>query len=89
MHHGVEDYDAWVEVYNAFDLHRKESGIVGHAVDRELDDPSNVIVYHQAEALTTLRAFVDSNELKERMREGGVKEPFEIRFVDAVDAAEY
>ncbi|NIM02383.1 MAG: hypothetical protein GTN89_16685 [Acidobacteria bacterium] len=89
VHHGVEDYDAWVKVYNDFDLYRKESGIVGHAVDQGFDDPNNVIVYHQAEALTTLRAFVDSNELKERMRDGGVKEPFEIRFVEEVDAAEY
>ncbi len=62
---------------------------MGHAVDQGFDDPNNVIVYHQAEALTTLRAFVDSNELKERMRDGGVKEPFEIRFVEEVDAAEY
>ncbi len=89
VHHGVEDYDAWVKVYNEFDLYRKESGIVGHAVDQEFDDANKVIVYHQAEALTMLRAFVDSDELKERMREGGVREPFEIRFVDPVDVAEY
>ncbi len=89
VHHGVEDYDSWVKVYNDFDLYRKEAGIVGHAVDQEYDDPNNVIVYHQANALTTLRAFIDSNELKRRMRDGGVKEPFEIRFVETVDTAEY
>ncbi len=87
--HAVEDYAAWRKVYDDFDLYRKESGIVGHAVNQEYDDPNHVIVYHQAESLTTLRAFEGSNELKERMRDGGVAEPIEIRFVEVVDFADY
>lgn len=87
--HPVEDYDAWRAVYDDFDLYRKECGIVGHAVNQELDDPNKVIVYHQAESLNALRAFVDSNELKERMRDGGVAAPPEIRFVEVVDFADY
>jgi quinol monooxygenase YgiN len=87
--HAVEDYEAWRKIYDDFDLHRKESGIVGHAVNQEFDDPNSVLVYHQAESLNTLRAFVDSNELKERMREGGVTDPLEIRFVEVVDYADY
>ena len=87
--HAVEDYGVWREVYDGFDHYRKECGIVGHAVNQEYDDPNRVIVYHQAEALTTLRAFIDSNELKERMRDGRVAEPIEIRFVEVVDFADY
>ena len=87
--HAVEDYDTWRKVYDNFDLYRKESGIVGHAVNQEFDDPNRVIVYHQAESLNTLRAFVDSTELKERMREGGVAEPLEIRFIEVADFADY
>ena len=87
--HAVEDYQVWRKAYDDFDLYRKECGIVGHAVNQEFDDPNSVIVYHQAESLNTLRAFVDSNELKERMREGGVAEPLEIRFVEVVDFADY
>lgn len=87
--HAVEDYDAWRKVYDDFDLHRKECGIVGQAVNQEFDDPNSVIIYHQAESLSALRAFVDSNELKERMRDGGVAEPLEIRFVEVVDFADY
>jgi quinol monooxygenase YgiN len=87
--HAVEDYATWRKVYDDFDLFRKESGIVGHAVNQEFDDPNRVIVYHQAESLNTLRAFEGSNELKERMRDGGVAEPLEIRFVEVVDFADY
>ncbi len=87
--HVVEDYDAWRKVYDDFDLYRKESGIVGHAVNQEFDEPNSVITYHQAESLNSIRAFVDSNELKERMRDGGVAEPIEMRFVEVVDFADY
>ena len=87
--HVVEDYDAWRKVYDDFDLYRKESGIVGHAVNQAFDEPNSVIVYHQADSLNSLRAFVDSNELKARMRDGGVAEPPEIRFVEVADFADY
>ena len=48
-----------------------------------------MIIYHQAESLNSLRAFIDSNELKERMRDGGVAGPPEIRFVEVADFADY
>jgi quinol monooxygenase YgiN len=89
LSHTVEDYDAWRRVYDDFDLYRKECGIVGHAVNQEFDEPNSVVIYHQAESLNAIRAFVDSNELKERMREGGAAGPLEIRFVEVADFAGY
>lgn len=87
--HRVENYDAWRKVYDHFDGYRKEHGIVGHAVNQELGNPNQVIVYHQARELATLRAFVDSPELKEAMQRGGVSGPPEIHFIECVDIAEY
>jgi len=87
--HDVEDYDEWRKVYDDFDLFRKECGIVGHAVNQELGKPNSVIVYHQADSSSSLRSFVESSELKERMREAGVVGPAEMRFVEVVDFAEY
>lgn len=87
--HPVEDYDAWRAAYDDFGDVRKQNGIVGHAVNQELGKPNQVIVYHQADDMSTLRAFVDSAELKEAMERAGVVEPPDIQFVEVVDFAEY
>ena len=87
--HAVEDYSKWRVQYDEFDDYRKKNGIVGHAVNQELGKPNQVIVYHQAESLDTLRALVDSAELKERMEKGGVIGSPDIQFVNAVDWASY
>ena len=87
--HAVEDYDTWRAAYDDFDDIRKQHGIVGHAVNQELGKPNQVIVYHQANDMASLRAFLDSTELKEGMERAGVAEPPDIRFVEVSDFAEY
>ena len=87
--HAVEDYDTWRAAYDDFDEVRKQSGIIGHAVNQELGKPNQVIIYHQANDMSTLRAFIDSAELKEVMQRAGVTGPPDIQFVEVVDFAEY
>ena len=87
--HAVEDYSKWRVQYDEFDDYRKKNGIVGHAVNQELDKPNQVIVYHQAETVDTLRTFVDSTELKECMKKAGVVGPPDIQFVNVVHWANY
>jgi quinol monooxygenase YgiN len=87
--HQVEDYDSWRLAYDEFDDFRRESGIVGHAVSRKLDDPNHVIVYHQANDVEDLRAFVASAQLKETMQRAGVVGDPDIRFIQVVDFATY
>jgi hypothetical protein len=87
--HAVEDYDRWRAGYDAFDDYRRQAGIVGHAVNQEIGNPNQVIVYHQAKDLATLRAFVESNELKEKMQEAGVASAPEIHFVESDEFGDY
>jgi hypothetical protein len=87
--HAVEDYDRWRAVYDELADFRKHNGIVGDAVNQELDDPNRVIVYHQANDMDSLRAFVDSVELKEAMPRAGVIGQPDIQFVCVVDFADY
>jgi quinol monooxygenase YgiN len=87
--HAVEDYGKWRPVYDELDGFRKRSGIIGHAVNQELGAPHRVTVYHQAEALATLRAFADSPELKTAMKRSGVVGAPDIRFVEVTDFANY
>jgi len=78
--HSVADFDAWLEGYNAADGIRHDRGIIGHAANRSLDDPSLATIYHQAETFDTLRAFLDDPELRERMQAAGVTSPPETSF---------
>ena len=87
--HGVEDYGAWRIAYDGFDGYRKQSGIIGHAVNQELGSPNRVIIYHQAEDLGSLRTLASSTELKDAMKRGGVTGAPDIRFVEVADFANY
>lgn len=87
--HAVEDYDKWRAVYDDVDGFRKDSGIVGHAVNQVMGKPNQVIVYHQAGDLDTVRAFAESDELKSRMKEAGVAGPPTFEFVQVADFADY
>jgi len=87
--HRVESYETWRASFDDFDDHRKQSGIVGHAVNQELGNPNQVVVYHQANDLATLRSFVDSTELKERMQRAGVIGTPNIQFVQVADFSDY
>jgi quinol monooxygenase YgiN len=87
--HDVEDYDRWLTVYEEFNAHREQRGIVGHAVNQELGNPNRVIVYHEARDMDTLRTLADSEKLKDAMQRGGVVGAPDIRFVETLDMAEY
>jgi len=78
--HNVDDFDTWLERYDAADDLRVRSGILGHAANRSLDDPSLVIVYHQAETFKELRDFLTSGELTTLMKEAGVTSPPDITY---------
>jgi hypothetical protein len=87
--HAVEDYDRWRAAYDDFRDFQKQSGIVGHAVNQELGRPNQVIVYHQANDLGTLRAFLDTAELKEAMQRAGVVGEPDIQIVKGEEFDEY
>lgn len=78
--HGVEDFDAWLAVYDGADDIRQSRGIIGHAANRSMDDPSVVVVYHQAESFDTLRALMQSDELRLAMKEAGANTEPEVSY---------
>ncbi len=78
--HHVEDFDAWLVGYDAADELQRSNGIIGHAANRSIDDPSLVVVYHQAESFDTLRSFLRSDELRAVMKEAGATSEPEVTF---------
>lgn len=78
--HTVADFDQWLEGYDAAGDLRSANGIVGHAANRSLENPSLAIVYHQAESFDTLHAFLENPGLKEAMDNAGVTSEPEVSF---------
>ena len=80
LHHHVADFDTWLASYDDAGAIQKSGGIIGHAANRSLDDPTLVSVYHQAESFDTLRAFLDDPELQVVMGKAGVISVPEVSF---------
>ena len=78
--HSVADFDSWLDGYDRADELRTAKGIVGHAANRSMDDPSVVVVYHQAETFDTLRAFLADPELQAAMEAAGVTSEPDVSF---------
>lgn len=78
--HHVEDLDTWLAGYDDAAELQQSNGIVGHAANQSVDDPSLIVVYHQAESFDTLRAFMGLDELRNRMEEIGVISAPEVTY---------
>jgi hypothetical protein len=78
--HRVADFDRWLIGYDAAGTIQKANGIIGHAANRSLDDPQMITVYHQAESLETLQAFLGNADLKAAMESAGVISAPEVTF---------
>jgi hypothetical protein len=83
VRHDVADYDAWRKVYDEFDAERRQMGVVAHAVYSGLDDPNDVIVWHDFTAREEAQAFASSERLRAAMQRAGVQGSPMIWFVEA------
>jgi len=80
IRHTVADLEAWLAGYDAAAELQEANGIIGTAANCALDDPSTVVVYHQAESFETLRNFLALAELKAAMGEAGVTSEPDLSF---------
>ncbi len=87
--HAVRDFAAWHEGYAKVEPIRSAGGIIGHAVNRTVEDANQVIVYHQAESHEALTAFAASPELKAGMQAAGVTSAPTFHYVTGGWAKKY
>lgn len=83
--HEVADYGAWKKAFDAHAATRAKAGIVGHAINRGVDNPNVVVAYMQAESPDALHAFAASADLKQTMQNAGVKGAPELIFAQGQD----
>ena len=81
VRHKVADFAQWKRAFDGHSAARLGAGIIGHAINRSVDDPNLVIVYMQARSLDQLHAFAESASLKEAMKTAGVTSAPELSFV--------
>jgi len=78
--HNVNNVDSWLAEYDKGADLRRNAGILGDAVNQSLDDPTLLIVYHQAETFKELRDFLASEEVVAAMRRAGITTPPDITY---------
>jgi len=82
--HEVADYDAWKVVYDGNSDAIRNGGMTQLVIGRDDDNQNNVFVAHMVNDLEAARVFVESDDLKAKMEEGGVSEPEVLTFIDVV-----
>jgi len=71
--HKVKDYATWRAAYDAHAEKRTEAGVIGDSVSQDPDDPNLIHVYLEGTDLEKLRAFTKAKDLKDAMKDAGVK----------------
>jgi len=76
----VKDWDAWKKAYDSHIQKRIDAGLTDRVVAHTVGDNHNVTVVFAVADLEKAKAFLNSPDLKERMKESGVEGPPDIFF---------
>jgi len=82
----VENYERWKEGYDASLEQRKAAGEISFKVFRNVDDPNTVTVLSVQESAEQVQAFIDSSDLKERMKAAGITKMGQMLIMEEMDS---
>ncbi len=83
----VEDVDRWKAAFDAHADVRKAHGEKGHQIFRVAGEPNSLIVLVEVEDMDRARTFLQSEELREAMRQAGVIGQPDIYLLDRIEQA--
>lgn len=84
VHHKVQDYAAWRKVFDDMTSLRTRFGSTGQQVYQVGNDPNEIIILTDWHNLEQARAYAQSPELKEGMKNAGVTSQPEVLFLEEV-----
>lgn len=84
IHHACADFDRWKAAFDADEPNRKAAGMLGHHLNRAVDNPNDLHVYLAASDLAKAQAFAASPALKATMQAAGVTSAPEITWMTPV-----
>ncbi|MFB3880750.1 MAG: hypothetical protein ACE149_05775 [Armatimonadota bacterium] len=82
--HSVRDYRRWRPVFDAHEEARALAGMTEPRVFRNVNQPDELVIEMRTSNLRLAREFLQSDDLKARMAEGGVVSPPTIYFLEAL-----
>lgn len=89
VRHTVGSYDQWKKVYDEFAPTRKEKGVIGASVRRDVSDPNTLFVTHRFNNMNSATSFAESDELKSAMANAGVQGAPQIWFTEDIEQTPY
>jgi quinol monooxygenase YgiN len=85
----VSDYGNWKRVYDEYASARKENGVTGASVHRDVKDLNVLTVTQRFNDLSAATAFANSEQLKTAMAKAGVVGAPDIWFTEDVERTPY
>jgi heme-degrading monooxygenase HmoA len=82
VRHQVEDYAKWKEVFEGASEFRRSYGEQSTQVFRDSDDPNTVTILNKWNDLNKAKEFFTLDEIKQKMKEGGMTSEPTIHFLD-------
>ncbi|WP_254535141.1 antibiotic biosynthesis monooxygenase [Halomarina litorea] len=86
IRHTVEDYERWKPYFDDHAGVRAEGGERGYRLFRTFEDPNEVVILFEWDTGDNARAFLESEDLRERMHEAGVLGTPEVAILDELEA---
>lgn len=85
IHRRVKDFEKWKQVFDEHGAIRKAAGSKGGLLLRNADDPNDIVIIWEWDALDNARKFVESPDLRETMQHAGVTGAPEIVYFNQTD----
>lgn len=82
----VKNYQQWKQGYDASIEQRKAAGEMSFQVFRNVDDPNTVTVLSVQQSAEQIQAFLDSPDLRRRMKEAGITEMGQMLIMEEMDS---
>jgi quinol monooxygenase YgiN len=82
----VEDYTRWKTGYDASAEQRKASGEISFSIYQNADDPNIVSVFSVQQSAERVKAFINSPDLRDRMKSAGVVEMGKMYILKETDS---
>lgn len=89
VRHKIREYEKWKRIYDELEPLRKQKGVVGASVHRDVSDEGVVIVTHRFRDLVTAKAFADSQELRAAVMSAGAISAPEIWYGEDVEHTQH
>ena len=81
IRHQVVDYDQWRQVYVGHAAERRQAGFREVRLFRNMENPNEVIILFEIDDVEKAKAFLESDETREKMKEAQVTDTPDVYFL--------